>query len=87
MWDLSQYMSDDLAFIGFLQGLLKGGTQVFRIVLKIFYRFSSVYLVTKSSEGLTAEEITEALSWLDSGKDEDPESLLEVRSLRGHLRL
>ena len=78
MWGLSQYTSGDLAFNGFLWCLSEGRAQASRTVLKILYRFFYVYLVTRRVNGLTKGS-TRALSWLDSGEDEDSS---EVRSLQ-----
>ena len=47
---LLQYILDNLAFNDFSWDKLKKGTQASKTVLRIFCKFFSVYLATKSSK-------------------------------------
>ena len=82
MWDLAQYMPGNLAFNGFMQCLSEGGARTFGMVLIIFCRFFSIYLVARGLEKPTIGS-TKNLSWLDSRRSKDFEKLLEMHSLRG----
>ena len=79
-------MSGDLAFNSFSRGLSKEGALASKTILRIFYKFSSIYLAARGLGGPTVGELTGVLSWLDFGVDENPDRLLEVRSLREHPR-
>ena len=63
MWDLSGYTLGDLAFNGFLYGPSKEGAWAFKIVVRILYRSSFVYLAAEDLKKPIIGSTVRGVNW------------------------